>query len=465
VSTPADVLNEIVDRNADQLVASLRECLRIPSVEGPAAPNAPYGTECRKALDYTLHLCEALGFTTADFGGHAGHAEFGEGQEMVAALGHLDVVPEGDHAKWTYGPYSAELVDGVIYARGSSDDKGPTYAALFGALAVKQSGLPLKRRIRVIFGCDEESGFGCVHHYFEVAGQERPVYGFTPDSSFPLCYAEKGICDIVLERITEQTGPVFVASVEGGLRSNMVPELCTARLSGPDDALAGIKARADKLWDGNVTALWDGAYLVLKAVGLNAHGSTPYLGDNAVARMARTLMDLGLGSWTEELLKSADTAGSYIGIAGRDDVAGPLTSNLGLISFDGRTLRTTYNIRYPVTWKYDDLMAMCRRVVEPLGWRVAESSNKDPLFVPLDSEPSRTLLAVYQEVTGDLESMPYTMGGGTYARATPHVVAYGMEFPGDIQGPAHEPNECMPTASLIRATKVYAQALYRLANL
>src|SRR5690242_10412514 len=181
-------LHAWVDAHSDEIVQSLQGVLRIPSLEAPASgPNAPFGKPLREALDYTLALCEHLGFRTKDVGGYAGHAEMGQGAEMVAAMGHLDVVPEGD--RWTHEPYGAELDEGYIYARGASDDKGPTYAALFGAKAILDSGLPLRRRIRIIFGCNEESGFGCVEHYFNVAREERPLYAFTPDASFPLIYA------------------------------------------------------------------------------------------------------------------------------------------------------------------------------------------------------------------------------------------------------------------------------------
>src|SRR5258707_1132259 len=163
-----------------------------------AAPNAPFGLYLREALDYTLELCRQMGFETKDVDGYAGHAEFGVGAEMVAALGHLDVVPEGDG--WEYPPYGATLDKGYLYARGASDDKGPTYAALFAAKALMDSGLPLRRRVRVIFGCNEESGFGCVTHYWEVAKEERPVYAFTPDAYFPLVFAEKGITNLTLEQ-------------------------------------------------------------------------------------------------------------------------------------------------------------------------------------------------------------------------------------------------------------------------
>src|SRR5262249_22708073 len=191
--------------------------------EAAPEPNAPFGKPAREALDYTLALCERLGFRTKDVDGYAGHAEFGEGAEMVAALGHLDVVPEGD--RWSKAPHGAEIEDGYIYARGCADDEGPTYAALFGAKALMDSGLPLKRRVRLVFGCNEESGFGCVKHYWEVAKEERPVYAFTPDACFPLIYAEKGIANLVLEKaLPQEEAPVRIVRAYVGRRPHMVAE-------------------------------------------------------------------------------------------------------------------------------------------------------------------------------------------------------------------------------------------------
>src|SRR5258708_5185997 len=153
MSDEIGLLHSWVDGHRDEIIESLQGVLRIPSKKEPAAgENAPYGKPIREALDYTLNLCRNLGFTVKDVGGHAAHAEFGEGPEMVAALGHLDVVPEGD--RWQHPPFGAEIDHGFIYARGASDDKGPTFAALFGAKALMDSGLPLKRRSLVGFGCE-----------------------------------------------------------------------------------------------------------------------------------------------------------------------------------------------------------------------------------------------------------------------------------------------------------------------
>ncbi len=459
-------LHAWIDSHQDEIVTALQGVLRIPSLKDEPAPNAPFGSACRDALDYTLNLCGALGFRTKDVDGYAGHAEFGEGAEYVGALGHLGVVPEGEG--WTDPPYSATLRDGFIYARGSSDDKGPTYAALYGAKALLDSGLPLKRRVRVIFGCDEESGFGCVHHYFDVVGEERPVVGFTPDAGFPLIYAEKGIANLIFEKKRRALdADLHIVSGSGGLRPNMVPEYAEATLAGTPDGLARAAQILDEYWDRNVTLHPANDTLRVVAQGKSAHGSRPTLGDNAVARLARALATLDLGDtkeWLDWIAKTVDTTGQALGITHTDDVAGPLTSNLGIFELSADMVRLTYNIRYPVTWNLDALIEANKAVRDKDGWTLAEQHDQAPLYVRLDEEPVATLLRVYRENTGDHTSQPGTMGGGTYARATPHVVAYGAGFPGGTDGPAHEQDERIAVETLLNAAKIYAQAFYELAK-
>ncbi len=461
-------LHDWIDAHESEIVAALQGVLRIPSVEAPAAgPKAPFGQAVRDSLDYTLAFCEKLGFKTKDVDGYAGHAEMGEGAEMVAALGHIDVVPEGD--RWEHEPYGATLEDGYIYARGSADDKGPTYAALFGAKAIMECGLPLKRRIRLIFGCNEESGFACVEHYFNVAKEERPVYAFTPDAGFPLIYAEKGIANLVFEKaLPEGDLPLRIAMAEGGRRPNMVPDYAEATLVGKPDALTGAAEMLSKFWDKNVTFERTAEGIVVRAVGKSAHGARPQLGDNAVARLARALATVALPEkevWLNWVAEMVDPTGTALGIAHTDDVAGPLTSNLGILETTPENrIRVTFNIRYPVTWTFAQLLEANKAVREKGNWTIADSHDQPPLYVPLDKEPVATLLRVYQEETGDLESKPGTMGGGTYARATPNAVAYGAGFPKSKDGPAHEPDERIAVSTVLNAAKIYAHALYELAR-
>lgn len=449
----------------DEMLEAVQESLRIASVRGEGAPGAPYGPGPRAALTHVLELCAKLGMRIQDFGGHAGHAEFGDGDEMVAVLGHLDVVPAG--AGWVHDPFGGDIEGGYVYGRGAEDDKGPTVAALFGAASLLATGAPLRRRVRVIFGCDEESGFGCMRHYFGEAGAERPKYGFTPDAMFPLVFAEKGILTFQMERTTgPDSDRLRVVSAEGGLRSNMVPDTARATVAGSEAEIAEIaNALRDQPGVSSERRTVDEMEVI--AEGRSAHGSTPELGHNAIGALSAALGACAVGlepAWFGGLAALAEIGGRGLNVAGADDVCGALTCNLGLLALHGGVCRITLNIRYPVTWSGDEVIHQATAAAERLGWEVTHTSDSPPLYVPLDSEPSRTLLRVYRETTGDADSEPLTMGGGTYARVSPGLVAFGPAIPGGLDGPAHEPEERIAIETLRRCSRMYARALLELAN-
>jgi succinyl-diaminopimelate desuccinylase len=427
-----DLFSPWVDAHQETILSETQAILRIPSVkEAPSGPDAPFGQPCADALTHTLALCERLGFRVQRFGGYAGHAEFGpeDAPEYVAALGHLDVVPTGDPATWSVEPFGAVVKDGWLFARGASDDKGPTFAALFAAKAVLDSGMPLKRRIRLIFGCDEESGWECMDHYFGPAGQPQPTYAFAPDADFPLIFAEKGaFTAIVTKNITSS-----VTVLRSGLRANMVPESATATLT-------------------------DGTTLL--EMGKSAHGSTPEKGENAAVKL---LEKLGEG-WASELAHFAEITGAGLNLKGSDAISGALTCNLGVVSVENQIASGTINVRYPATWSPGKMEATLRAVMDATGWNVTSYNDMPPLYVPVDAEPVKTLLAVYREHTGDMRP-PVAIGGRTYATAvSPVGVAFGAAMPGDPDV-AHQPDERILVERLIGCTKIYADALFRLANL
>ena len=199
----AHILAE-VDAVADEMIEAIRAIVRQRSVQGEPAEGAPFGTDIRTALDQTLGLCRVLGFETTDVDGYMGYATWpGEKDEQgrpmlpgyVCALGHLDVVTEGASG-WKVPPYSAHLEDGRITSRGVLDNKGPIYACLYALWALRRLGLAPRREIRIIFGCNEETGFDDLRHY--LTREEPPVMGFTPDCKFPVVYAERGRMNVRL---------------------------------------------------------------------------------------------------------------------------------------------------------------------------------------------------------------------------------------------------------------------------
>lgn len=420
-----------VDAHKDQILAETQAILQIPSVKDDSVgPGAPFGQPCADALAHTLALCERLGFRVTNFDGYAGHAEFGpeDAPEYVAALGHLDVVPTGDPATWTIDPFGATVKDGWLFARGASDDKGPTFAALFAAKAVMDSGLPLKRRIRLILGCDEESGWECMDHYFGPAGQPKPTYAFAPDADFPLIFAEKG----AFTSIIDKTVSTKVQTMTSGFRANMVPESATATLT-------------------------DGTTIM--TIGKSAHGSTPEKGENAAVTLLNKLDE----DWANELSHFAAIDGSGLELAGSDLVSGALTCNLGVVKVDDGVASGVINIRYPATWEPAEVEARFEAAITKAGWTIASYKDMPPLYVPVDAEPVKTLLEVYREHTGDMRP-PTAIGGRTYATAVAPVgVAFGAAMPGDPDV-AHQPDERILVERLYQCTKIYADALYRLAQ-
>lgn len=180
-------LNERIEELREEIIKSTQDLVKIKSVEEEAKEGKPFGEGVAKTLDRALEISSELGFKTVNMDGYVGYAEYGEGEDYVAVLAHLDVVPEGDG--WIHPPYGAEIHDGKMYGRGTMDDKGPIMSALYGLKAIKDLKLPLSKKVRIIFGTDEETGSEDIAYYLQ--REKAPIAGFTPDAEYPIIYAEK----------------------------------------------------------------------------------------------------------------------------------------------------------------------------------------------------------------------------------------------------------------------------------
>lgn len=438
-----------------EALETLRSVLRIPSLEAEASPNAPFGTENRRALDFVLDLSEKAGFKTKDMDGFCGYAEFGRGEKMVMSLGHLDVVPVGPG--WKHEPFGAEIDEGYVYARGACDDKGPTMAMFFAAQALKEAWADVPVRVRQVFGCNEESGFACVHHY--VAHEEAPTFGVAPDAMWPMVHAEKGIANIVLRTPAIGTRLRLVA-LDGGQRPNIVIDHCVGRVQVAADFLKETRAKVAEAWDKNLSFDWRESELVITAVGKAAHGSTPFEGDNAAVRVLRFLKEIAPVEDVEAYeaaFRLGNPGGNRLGIAGADDLT-TLTSNLGVVRTVGPEIELKMNVRYPVTWKGDELRAKCESRM-PAGFRMDRFSDSKPLYFPTDHPLVAAVCGAYTAETGE-DLPPQTMGGGTYARAVPNCVAIGTGWVGD--GPVHETDERLKVEHFHKMARIYVRVLVNL---
>lgn len=432
-------LDKIIDIYKDKLIKSTQELIAIPSVKGEAKQGMPFGEEINRALEHALKIGEKLGFLVGNVDGYAGFIEFGQGSETLGILAHLDVVPPGDG--WTYPPFGGQIHDNKIYGRGAIDDKGPAMAALFAMKAVMEAGVPVNKKVRLILGTDEESGWEDMDYYFK--NQPMPDFGITPDANYPVIHAEKGIVHIELykEFNSESADKSPIVSIKGGSRANMVPDSCICYLKDKEKPL-------------NVE-------------GVSAHASMPEKGQNAIAKMLDLLNSRGLGdndidNFVIDLnrLIGFDTTGEGLGINLSDDVSGNLTLNLGVIDIDRNRGRAIIDIRFPVKYSQEEIMDVIEQRLNNTGIEAKVLHGQDPLYVPKDHFLVKTLSRVYKEQTGqDLE--PMAIGGGTYARALKTGVAFGAVFPGKPEL-AHQKDEYIEIDDLILNAKIYAHAIAEL---
>ncbi len=419
-------MKPIVDKT--QLINSLFGLLEIPSVKSVPSENAPFGKGVKDALDYFLNLANDLGFETVNYDNYIGEVLFGQG-EPFGVLCHLDVVPEGNLADWVTPPYVPTIRDGKIFARGVLDDKGGAVAVLYCMKALKDAGITPNRQIKLILGCDEESGWGCIEHYRKVA--KLPKEGISPDADFPVIYAEKGILHI---RYSFDK-PQALLDITGGERANVVCDFCTATLE-----KVGLYADYQGV-------LVDGNYL--KATGVSAHGSTPEKGDNAIAKVLGFLVNNGIldASVYDGLF------GACHGVKELVDETGHLTFSPNIIRCDNDKIYVTVDVRYPSTLEKDFVVEKLSQIgaMEILSYQA-------PLFSPKDSGLVKVLSDIYFRCTGD-STPPIAIGGGTYARALENGVAFGPALNMEEGESIHKPNEHVTLSTLDTMTEIYLQTL------
>lgn len=441
-----------IDARREEIVSALQRLISYESVSGPAAgENAPFGEECRGALDYALSLCRQQGFEAVDMQGYIGYGEYGAGEEALGILTHLDVVPAGEG--WSSPPYEGRIVDGRLVGRGALDDKGPAISAIFALAAVKAEGLSFKRRVRLLFGCDEESGMGCMKHY--LAHGELPDMAFSPDSMYPLVNSEKNIfqADYRLSYASK-------VRAKGGTVVNAVPGGAEAELPlSPEQVRRYVKED----WY-TLTPCGEGCRV--QARGRAAHASMPEQGENAIQRLLALLARLPLPAEDAAAAKALWGAfgleyyGESLGLD-MQDASGRLTLNLGRMEWDESGVKIGLDIRAPMMLDEAGILARLNAALAPAGFELIRSSFSPGFCLDEDCELVRTLLSVYRGRTGDM-APPKRMGGGTYARHLKNAVSFGPERDGG-ENLIHMANESIPVEDLIENTKLIADAIAALA--
>ena len=457
---------QLAQSRKEELFTELQQLVRIDSVldEDNTNDSMPFGEKPLEALQWMLARGEEQGMRTKNIDNMAGYIEMGEGEESLGILCHVDVVPAGEG--WTYPPFEGRIVGDKMYGRGTIDDKGPTMAAWLAMKLVKDAGIPLTKRVRMIIGTDEESGFRCVERYFEK--EEMPTIGFAPDADFPLINAEKGIVTLIFSGTTAATSNETLVSFTAGKRTNMVPESAVAVLVSNDEALP-VRFEAYLQKNQYIGSLLneEGRYII-EMKGKSAHAMEPHKGVNAAVLLATFLQHELHGARERAFIQfivdvfGRDIFGTALQLDFSDDVSGPTTLNAGVITYNDKQAEVAVSMRHSVTYPYEEKLTAAQQAVSAFSMALDVADYSAPHYVPEDDALVATLLDVYRQYTGDMQK-PLSTGGGTYARELTKGVAFGMLFPGEPEL-AHQKDEFVDLNNLVKAAAIYAAAIERLAK-
>lgn len=461
-------IKKYIDTHFDEVLKSIIEIIRIKTVKADRAGDAPYGEELKKGLNKVLEIAQGLGFKVKNLDNYIGYAEYGEGEEYIAILGHIDVVPEGDEASWSVPPYEGCVVNNQLTARGAIDNKAPIISALYSLKAVVDTHPEFNKRVRIIFGTNEESGDEDIKYY--LAREKESKYAFTPDGRFPVIFSEKGIYTFSFRKKIQWKDSKIV-EIKAGTRSNIVPEKCIAKVRNiSKETVETALKKMRSLTKAEYTVNYEGDTTEIICTGVSAHASSPHKGVNALLGMYKFL-NLIIGK--EDAAKGfisfisgyigESSDGEKLGIKTVNEEVGNLTISAGITNILNDELFVKFNIRYPASIDEKTLDLRLKTAGEKEGIVFFKENHNAPLYFEKTHPLVKELQEIYVNVTGRDEE-PAALGGGTYAKLMPNTVAFGPNFK-EYNGKPHSFDECMDLDMLKQGMEIYARAILKLGAL
>lgn len=447
-------IKEEIHKSSEEMLKNLGKLVAIDSQLGTATAGKPFGDGPAKALETGLGIAKKLGFKTVNLDNYCGYAEMGEDKEIIGIAAHLDIVPAG--GDWSRDPFKLTREGNCVYGRGTTDDKGPVIEALYAMKFLRDSGAKLNKRVRLIMGCNEETGSKCMEHYNKV--DEELSCGFTPDADFPCIHGEKGHM-----AMTAYSKSTKIISMNGGFVSNAVCDTCTTVIPFEAALKEKLESVLSKTGLQQYKVSEKENEITIYAKGVPAHASTPTLGINAAGVTMECLAKAGFEDDFVKFYNShigTTCNGTGIGLKISDEF-GELTLCNGIVKTENGVISCTIDIRVPVTFGKEDILKFVDGNLEDENGRIETEEIGNPLFFPRESPLVKALYKAYTDVTGDTEHKPMVIGGGTYAKTLKNIIAFGPEKPGTDYR-IHGADEFILISEMEEAVEIYMEAIKNL---
>lgn len=462
-------IREWTANHREEMLADIRRLVEIPSVAVPGDGAMPYGRHCARAAEAMLSIGERYGFEVENCGGQCVRISYEASSrkscaKTVEIWNHLDVVPAGEG--WVYPPFGCTVKEGFLIGRGVSDNKGPAIAVLYALRYLKEQGIKLSYDLTQVCGLSEECGMEDARWYVKQYGS--PDIALISDCRFPLCYGEKGRCQV---KMVSTVKLPHIKELGAGLVSNSVADTAEAVfvIEGKEGAVRTAR---------------------LTAKGRAGHAAAPEKCINPIGQLAQMTEEREDLALTEEersffsfLKKScSDGYGEGLGIAAEDPVFGKMTCAGTVLRLEGGQASLEFDLRFPPKTDINKCMKQMDETGRSCGWKLETGSFTGGCRQSLSEAFVKELLAACREVYKE-EGQPYVMGGNTYARFFEKAVGFGPGIPRSPKmdkeqeeklsalglpaghGGGHGCDEVQSIDALCSAVEIYVNALHRLNNL
>jgi len=454
----------------DEMTEDIKRIVRFPSVSDHNAPaeEGPFGRACRDVLDDMLALGREYGFYTENKEYYVGTigVENPDWDNTIGMWNHLDVVPTG--VGWAHDPFDAYVKDGYLIGRGVGDNKGPAIAMLYMMRCLRDLNIPMKHELCLFVGCDEEKGMSDMKYYTE--HYPTPALSLIADCGFPVCYGEKGILE---GRSITHILSDDIVEFYGGNASNMIPDraFLTLKKELTQEQLASLSTQFGE----KMEVSYENGLLKLMAKGMSRHSAAPEGSINAIHELSELVAKTDLLCENDRkalefiAYATSDFYGEWAGISFEDEISGKLTCAGTVLKLEDHRASLLYNIRYSITADSAFIRTKLEETSKTGGCTFELVSDSKPNYFPRERKIVDLLTDVFNEITG-LDTKPYVMGGGTYARKLPNAIAYGLGgvpmregttilTPAPGHGGAHEPDEMLHLQNQLDAIKVFTMAV------
>ena len=443
-------VKEFVEKNIENMKADLKELVSYNSVFAQDAE--PFGLENRKVLDKAIELMNNKGFKTTNMDYYCGYGEVGEGKDLIGVVAHLDIVPVSEG--WDSNPFEMVEKDGWLFGRGVSDDKGAAVASMYAIKYLLDENYPFKKRVRLLLGCNEETGSMCIRHY--VKNDEPLTYGFTPDGDFPGIYAEKGM---IGGKVIGHNSKII--DINGGEASNVVCKkvVCLLPINSFDETkLDEFFKKHNIKYEINKVDI-----VTLTVYGTAAHASTPDLGVNAINYLFEGLYYADINDSFINFFHRSFALTNHGELLGYEEVKDDVSNtsiNFGVAKKRGNDVIVSLDMRFPVKTDSDTCYKLLEKCEDEEN-EFALASKVEPLYFDVNSPMIKALKKAYVDITGDDKNEMEAIGGGTYAKAINNCIAFGCEFP-NANNHIHDANERLNIEEFKKQVELYVQAIKNL---